>query len=56
MRTAKEVLENTAEVADEALRIAEEKGLTLAEIFYLPQVIKNKIEYEMRRQEIPFKR
>ena len=56
MKKAEEVIKNTAEVADEALRIAEEKGLTLAEVFCLPQMIKNKIEYEMRRQEIPFKR
>ncbi len=56
MRTAEEVLKIAAEIADETLRIAEEKGLTLAEVFHLPQMINNKIAYEMRKQEIPFKR
>lgn len=56
MREAKTVLDLSAEVANEALRIAEEKGLTLAEVFYLPEVLKNKIINEMRAQEIPFKR
>ena len=56
MREAKKVLDLSAEVADETLKIAEEKGLTLAEVFYLPEILKNKIVTEMRVQEIPFKR
>lgn len=56
MREAKEVLKATDEIAEEALRIAEEKGLTLAEVFYLPEAIKNKIINEMRAQEIPYRR
>ncbi|MCM1218076.1 MAG: hypothetical protein NC548_26620 [Lachnospiraceae bacterium] len=56
MREAKEILKETAEGADEALRIAEEKGLTLAEVFYLPEAIKTKIINEMRAQEIPYRR
>lgn len=45
-----------AAVADEALNIAERKGLTLGEILWLPDAIRNKIIYEMKQQDMPYKR
>lgn len=56
MRNASEVLKIAGEVAEEALKIAEEKGLTLYEVLQVPETIKSKILYELRQKEIPFKR
>lgn len=56
MKSASELITIAGEVADEALKIAEERGLTLAEALHIPRAIKGKILYELRQQEIPFKR
>lgn len=56
MRTAEEILRTSGEVAEEALKIAEEKGLTLREMLQVPEAIKAKILYELQQQETPFKR
>lgn len=56
MRNASEVLKISGEIAEEALKIAEEKGLTLYEVLQVPETMRNKIMYELRQQETPFKR
>lgn len=43
-------------VADEVLDLAETKGLTLGEVLYLPDAIRNKVINEVRQQETPYKR
>ena len=56
MRNSSEVLKIAGEVAEEALKIAEEKGLTIYEVLQVPETIKSKILYELRQKETPFKR
>lgn len=56
MKTATQILKIAAAVADEALTIAADRGLTLDEVLAVPDVMKNKIINEMRVQEIPYKR
>lgn len=56
MKKAEEVLKIAGEVAEEALKVAEEKGLTLYEVLQVPEVMKAKILHELRQQETPFKR
>lgn len=56
MRNSSEVLKIAGDVAEEALKIAEEKGLTLYEVLQVPETIKSKILYELRKKETPFKR
>lgn len=56
MKTTEEILIIAGVVAEEALKIAEEKGLTLYEALQVPEAMKAKILYEIRQQETPFKR
>lgn len=56
MKNASEVLKIAGEIAEEALKIAEEKGLTLYEVLQVPETMRSKILHELRQQETPFKR
>lgn len=56
MKKTEEVLKIAGEVAEEALKIAEEKGLTLYEVLQVPETMRSKILYELRQQEAPYKR
>ena len=56
MKKAEEVLKIAGEVAEEALKIAEEKGLTLYEVLQVPETMRSKILNELRQQETPFER
>ncbi len=49
-------MEKIAKVADEVLNLAETQGLTLGEVLYLPDVIRNKVVNEVRQQDTPYKR
>ena len=44
------------EVAEIALKAAEEKGLTFREVLYLPEMIDARIKKEIGKREEPFKR
>lgn len=44
-----------AEVAKEAIRIAEEKGLTLYEVLSVPDLMKNRIMNGLRTNKDPYK-
>jgi hypothetical protein len=56
VKKAEEIVKIAGEVAEEALKVAEEKGLTLCEVLQVPETMKAKILYELRQQETPFKR
>lgn len=49
-------MERVAKVADEVLNLAETKGLTLGEVLFLPDAIRNKVVNEVRQQDTPYKR
>ncbi len=44
------------EVANKALDMAEEKGLTLAETIWMSEVINNIVRNELRQRKEPYKR
>lgn len=56
MKKAEDILKLAGEVAEEAIKIAEEKGLTLYEVLQVPRAIKAKVLYELQQSEEPFKR
>ena len=56
MRTFKETSKIVEEVAEIALKAAEEKGLTFREVLYLPEMIDARIKKEIGKREEPFKR
>lgn len=56
MRTFKETSKIVEEVAEIALKAAEEKGLTFWEVLYLPKMIDARIKKEIGKREEPFKR
>ena len=43
-------------VADEVLNLAKTNGLTLGEVLWLPDVIRNKVTNEVLQQNTPYKR
>lgn len=51
-----EMLKTAGELAHETLDRAEEKGLTLAEVMMIPEVMKNIINYEIEQRAEPYKR
>lgn len=52
----KERLQIIGEVAEIALKAAEEKGLTFREVLYLPEMIDARIKKEIEKKEEPFRR
>ena len=56
MRTFKETSKIVVEVAEIALKAAEEMGLTFREVLYLPEMIDARIKKEIGKREEPFKR
>jgi hypothetical protein len=56
LRTFKETSKIVEEVAEIALKAAEEKGLTFREVLYLPEMIDARIKKEIGKREEPFKR
>lgn len=55
-KTATETIKVAAELAEETLNRAEEKGLTIAEALAIPEMMKNIILNELRKQGNPYKR
>lgn len=53
---SKERLQIIGEVAETALKAAEEKGLTFREVMYLPEAIDMRIKDEIKKKGEPFKR
>ncbi len=52
----KEMLQIIGEVAEIALKAAEEKGLTFREAMYLPEAIDARIKDEIKKMNEPFRR
>lgn len=52
----KEMLQIIGEVAEIALKAAEEKGLTFREVMYLPEAIDARIKDEIKKMNEPFRR
>ena len=52
----KERLQIIGEVAEIALKVAEEKGLTFREVLYIPEAIDARIKKEIEKREEPFRR
>lgn len=52
----KEMLQIIGEVAEIALKAAEEKGLTFREVMYLPEAIDARIKDEIKKRNEPFRR
>lgn len=55
-KDAGERLKIAGELAHETLDRAEEKGLSLAEVMLIPEVMTNIIKYEIGQQGTPYKR
>lgn len=56
MTEAEKRLKTAGALAHEALDRAEEKGLTLAEVMLVPELMKNIIKNELAEQGTPYKR
>ena len=56
MSETKDFLKKVGEVANEALELAESKGLTLAETMQVPQIMENIIKNELQSKGTPYTR
>lgn len=54
MKTATEAADKAEPIAIEAIRMAEERGLTLYEMMMIPTLITSRIKYSLRGDETPY--